>query len=120
MLAKINVTGKLANNFEIAIVNALATQRRNAAQRGTQPDRPQINVKPQRLAQSQQTSFRPLIERQSIPLRSADRAEQNRVGRTAAGQRLRGQRRAETLDGGSAKRKFAKFKFVFERLRAVS
>src|ERR1700723_2726592 len=104
MLAKINIACQFANNFEITIVNALASQRRNGAQRRTQ---------------AQQASFRALIERQTIPLRPADRAQQNRVGRTAAGQRLGRQRRAKALDGGSAKSEFAKLKFVFERFRAI-
>src|SRR5271156_2860296 len=119
MFAKINITRKFANNFEITIVNALAPQRRNAAQRRTQPDGPQINVQAKRLAQAQQASFRALIERRAVPLRSTDCAEQNRISRTAAGQRVGGQRRAKTLDGGSAKGQFAKFEFVLERLRAV-
>src|SRR5277367_2456952 len=54
------------------------------------------------------------------PLWSADRSEQNRISRTAARQSLGRQRRAKTLDGGSAKSKFAKFKFMFERFRTVS
>src|SRR5580693_594776 len=119
MLAKINISSQFTHNLEITIVNAFAPQRRNAAQRRTQSDRPQINVQAERLAQPQQTSFRALIERQTIPLRSADRAEQNRIGRTAAGQRLRRQRRAKTLDRSSAKRQFAEFEFMFERFRAV-
>src|SRR5271156_746980 len=120
MFAKINITRKFANNFEITIVNALAPQRGNSAQRRTQPDRPQINVQAQRLAQAQQASFRPLVERQAVPLWSADRSEQNCVAPAAARQRLGRQRRAKTLDGGSAKSKFAKFKFMFERFRTVS
>src|SRR5580658_4732566 len=120
MLAKINIACQFANNFEITIVNALAPQRGNRAQRRTQPDWPQINVQAQRLAQAQQASFRPLVERQAIPLWTADRAEQNRVGRAAAGQCLGRQRRAEALDGSPAKSKFAKFEFMFERFCAVS
>src|SRR5271155_264376 len=114
MFAKINITRKFANNFEITIVNALAPQRRNAAQRRTQPDGPQINVQAQRLAQAQQASFWALIESQAVPLRSTDCAEQNRISRTAAGQRFGRQRRAKTFDRGSAKRQFPEFKFMFE------
>src|SRR5271167_744554 len=120
MLAKINVARQLANNLDITIINALATQRRNRAQRGTQPDRPQINVQVQRLAQAQQDRFRTLIESQPVPLRSTNRAKQNRISGSAARQRLGWQRRAELFNRGSAKRVFAEFKFVFERFRAVS
>src|ERR1700723_2614749 len=119
MLAKINIACQFANNFEITIVNALASQRRNGAQRRTQPDRPHINVQAQRLAKAQQASSRALSERQPTPRRPADRAQQTRVARAAAGQRLGRQRRAKALDGGSAKSEFAKLEFVFERFRAV-
>ena len=79
VLAEINVARQFADDFEVAIAQALGTQRRNSAQRRPQANGPQIDVKPEFLAEAEQPGFRARAKRQRFPLRTADRAEQNRI-----------------------------------------
>ena len=55
-------------------------QRRKSAQRHMQIDRAQVDGQPERLAQPEQAAFGSFGERHGVPLGSAYRSEQNRIG----------------------------------------
>ena len=77
-------------------------------------NRPQIDVEAERLPQAEQTSFGALFQRQRIPLRAANRTQQNRFGRASSGERFGGKRSAEAVNRDAAKSELAELKLVFE------
>ena len=63
--------------------------------------RAEIGIDAQRLAEGEKSRLR--TRRRVIPFGSADRAEENGVGRPASGERIVAQRLAAAVDGGATK-----------------
>src|ERR1700682_67702 len=106
VFAEINITGQLADNVDVNVARAIRAQRRQAAQRRPQINRPDVNVETKFLAQREQSAFRPLTDGQRVPLCAANGPEQNRVSSTAGRKRLCGKRHSLRVDGAPAEREF--------------
>ena len=87
-VAEVDAAGQLADDEQVGAGDPLLAQRAGVDQGRARPHRPQVREQPQPLAQAEQ----PLLGARRVgvgrvPLRAADRAEQDRVG-------ARGRRRA--------------------------
>ena len=98
-LAEVDAAGEFAHDQQIETVgNQIGPEQALVGQRRVELCRAQIGVKPHCLANTEQTSFRPDVGRESIPLRPAYRPEQDGVGCKAAIDRLPRQRGAGSVD----------------------
>ncbi len=84
-LAEIDAAGELADDHHVEPADDLRLQRRGIDERIEDHRRPQVGEQRQVLAQAQQAALGLLGERQRVPLRAADGAEQHGIG----GERIR-------------------------------
>ena len=94
-LAEIDAAGQFAHDHQIEPGDELALQARGVGQRVEHHRRPQIGEQVHLLAQPQDAALGLQFERQAVPFRAADRAEQHRVAGDRLGQGLVGQRHAD-------------------------
>ena len=106
--AEVDAAGELADEEQIDALEDLGLERRGVAQRRQHRDGPQVGVDAEFGAQTQQRGLR-THRRVRPPLRTADRAEQDGVGRETSGEGVGRQTVAVRVDGGAAERQ------VFER-----
>ena len=105
-LAEIHTTGQLAQDQDVQPLDQLALQRRGVGQRREHDGRAQIGEQVHFLAQAQQAALRLLLERQIVPFRAADGAEQHGVNRQRVGHGLVGQRGAVRVQRRTAHQAF--------------
>ncbi len=117
--AEVDIAREFANDFEIASGDAVGPEWRNSLQGVAQTDRTKIDVEAEFFSQGEQAAFGAIGERERVPLRPADGAEQNCIGFAAFRESGWRQRRAERVDGGAAEGKFAKFESVTVRGGAI-
>ncbi len=79
-LTEIDPAGQFAHDHDVETGHHLGLQGRGVFQRVETQSRTQIGEQAEIAAQTQQRPFRLQVERQRIPLRTADGAEQHRVG----------------------------------------
>jgi hypothetical protein len=79
-LAEIDAAGQLAQNHDVEALDQLALEARGVGERRIGHSRPQIGVERELLAQPQQPRLGPRIVGHLVPLRTAHRAEDHRVG----------------------------------------
>ncbi len=79
-LAEIDAAGQLAHDDDVEALDRLALEARRVGQCRIDDGRPDIAEQAEFLAQPQQPSLRPRFERHLVPFRTADRAEDHRVG----------------------------------------
>ena len=104
-VAEVDAAGELAHDQQVGALDPLAPQRAGVEQRLAGPHRAQVGEQAQALAQAQQPLLGPRrVGVGGLPLRAADRAEQDRVGLAAGLEHLVGQRRAVGVDRGAADR----------------
>ena len=93
----------------------VGSQRRNSLRARGTANRAQINVQAEFFSKPEQAAFGAFVKRKGVPLRTADRAEQNRVRRAASGECFGGQRFAGAVDRSAAEWQLAEFELVAER-----
>ncbi len=92
--AEVDPAGQLPHHQQVGALDDLALQRACVVERAERPDRPQVGEQTQALAQPEQTLLGARLRGVGgVPLRAADRCQQDRVGLTAGCERLVGQRR---------------------------
>ncbi len=109
---KVDAAGQLADEQQIDAFEQIGAQRRVLRQRRIGFDRAQVGEQLKVLADFEQSLLRANCRRRVIPLGTADRAQQNRVGLLGGAQRLIGQRRAGLVDGDSADQRVFEAEFV--------
>ncbi len=98
-LAEIGAAGQFAQNEDVEALDQLALQARGFGKRGIADGRAQVGEEVQLLPKLQDPRLGPDLESDLVPLRPADRAEDDGIGRLGLGQRRIGQRRAVLVDG---------------------
>ena len=84
--AEVDPAGELAHDEQVGALDQLALERAGVVERRQRADRAQVGVQAERLAQPEQALLgarRVRVGR--VPLRAADRGEQDGVGRAAGG-----------------------------------
>ena len=81
--AEVDVAGQLAQDQDVEAGDDLRLQRRRAGEFGVDRRRAQVGEEAELLAQPQERLLRALRARQLVVLRTADRAEEDRVGALA-------------------------------------
>ena len=79
-LTEIHAAGQLADDHDVEALDDLGLQRGGVDQRVEHLGRAQVGEEVHLLAQAEQAAFRLLAEVGGVPLRAADRAEQNGIG----------------------------------------
>ena len=104
-LAVVQAAGELAHDQHVDALDQLALERRGVVERAQRADRAQVGVQAELGAQLEQPLLGPhgagLV---GVPLRAAERAEQDGVGGLAGGERLVGERGAVQVDGRASRR----------------
>ena len=88
-LAEVDVAGELAHDQEVEAGDDLRLERRRGGELRIEQRRPQVGEQRQRLADAQQALLGTQLARQRVVLRTADRAQQDRVGRLRERERRR-------------------------------
>src|SRR5262249_46465537 len=101
-LPEVVPAGELPHHHEIDALEPLRSQRGGADQRRYRPDRPQVGVDAEAPAQAEECLLGPHARLGIVPLRTADGAEQHRVGGPRAVELGGRQRLAGGVDGGAA------------------
>ncbi len=101
-LAEIDAARQFAHDHQIETGDEIALQGRGVGQRVEHHRRAQIGEQIHFLAQLEEAALGAQFERDRLPFRAADRAEQHRVRGHRLGQRGVGQRHAGGVIGGAA------------------
>ncbi len=101
-VAEIDAAGQLAHDQQVEPGDQLALEARRVGQRLENLRRAQIGEEVHLLAQAKQAALGLQLERQLLPFRAADRAEQHRVGGLRPRQGRIGQRHAVGIVGRAA------------------
>ena len=108
-LAKVNTTGQLAHDHDVQAGHHFRFQRGSFRQLRIQNGRAQVREQFKFGTQAQQTLLRPQWAIQRLILRTADRAQQNRICRARLIQRIFRQRMACGIVGRAADQPFFQF-----------
>ena len=103
LVAEVDAAGQLAHDEQVGAGDPLRAQRARVEQRRARPDRAQVGVQAEALAEAEQALLgarRVGVGR--VPLRPADGAEQHGVGVAAGLEHLVGERGAVLVDRGAA------------------
>src|SRR5262245_31821765 len=103
-LAEVDAAGELAHHDQVDPVEHLGAERRRPHQCRDDPERTQVGVDPEPLAEPEQRLLRANRRLGIVPLGTAHGAEQHRVGRARPRQLHRRQRLARGVDRGAADR----------------
>ena len=101
-VAEVDAAGELADDEHVDAFEQLRPQRRGRDERRMDGDRAQVREQPEPAAQREERLLRADGRRRIGPLRAADRAEQDRVGRAARLDVLGPDRDAIGVDRGAA------------------
>ncbi len=101
-VAEIDAAGQFAHDHQIEAGDQLALQARRVGERLEHHRRAQIGEQIHFLAQAQEAALGAQLERQGLPFRAADRAEQHGVAGQRLVERAIGQRHAVGVVGGTA------------------
>ena len=101
-LAEVDAAGQLADDEQVDAVEQLRPERRRGHERRVDRDRAQVGVQPEPAAQGEQRLLRADRRRRVGPLRTADGAEQDGVGRPARLDVLGSDGDAVGVDGDAA------------------
>jgi hypothetical protein len=105
LVAEVDAARELAHHQQVGAFDDLSPQRAGVVERRQRAHGPQVRVQAQALAQAEQALLGPWrIGIRGVPLRAADRGQQDRVGALAGGQDGVGQRGAVGVDRGAAER----------------
>ena len=106
-LAEVDAAGELAHDHDVDAADDLGLDGRASDERVEDLDRPQVRVQAELLADAEKALLgADALRVGRVPLRPADRPEQDRVGRPRDGERLVGQRRSRRVDGRAADERF--------------
>ena len=114
-LPEVDAAGQLADDQQVDAGEELRPERRRRDEPGMDGDRPQVRVQPQLAAQREQALLRADGRRRVVPLRPADRAEQDRVVLAGPGDVLGSDRDAVRVDRVAAGRDVAPVDLEAER-----
>jgi hypothetical protein len=103
-LPEIDPAGELADDHEVQPLHQLALQAGGVGQRLEADGGAQVGEHPHAGPQAQQPGLRPLVPGRVLPLRSAHRAHQHRLGGPGGGQGLVGERRAQLVEADPPER----------------
>ena len=101
-VAEVDPAGQLADDEHVDARQQLRAERRRAGERRLDGHRPQVGEQAEPAAQREERLLRADRRARVGPLRAADRAEQDRVGRAAGGQVLVADGDPVRVDGGAA------------------
>ncbi len=100
--AEIDAAGELADDDDVEVADDLGLKRRRLDQRGEDNGRAKVGEQGHVLAQAQQAALGLLRERQIVPLRPTDSAEQHPIRGHGRRHGRVGQRHAVRIDGSAA------------------
>ena len=106
-LPEIDPAGKLAHDHQVEAADQLALQAGGVGERVKDHRRAQISEQLHLLAQPQNAALGAQLERQRIPLRSANRAKQHGIAGDRLGQGPVGQRDTRLVEGSPTDETFA-------------
>ncbi len=114
LLAEVDAARQFAHEHEIDPVEHLRLDRRDPAQRSVHRDRAQVRIHAEFAPQRKERRLGAHRRIRGAPLRSADRAEQHRIGAPAQRERVGWQAVAVHIDRGATEKGGCEFELVAE------